>query len=143
MVAYSFHAMFAPAVEANFKRQTVRADRRRHARVGEAVQLYAAMRTRQCRKLVNIDPICVEVAPIRLVIDRDHPQILVSIDINGSSLNSIEIEQFAWADGFGALPRSDGGFYLAARIAMGEYWLGQHRRRDWEGVLIRWEHRDQ
>lgn len=58
MVAYSFHRMFAPDVEAMIKRQTVRAHRKRHARIGEPVQLYTGMRTKQCRKLVIPDPIC-------------------------------------------------------------------------------------
>lgn len=139
MVAYNFHAMFAGQVEQKIKNHTLRADRARHARVGEPVQLYTAMRTRQCRKLVAIDPICVEVGNATLEIDPAYSRILASVRIDGHRLNAVEIEKFAWSDGFGMQDRS-------ARLAMGEYWLEQHGERKpdaflWGGVLIRWEHR--
>ncbi|OWU77625.1 ASCH domain-containing protein [Marinibacterium profundimaris] len=52
MVAYNFQAQFAPDVESGRKRQTIRRDgKRRHARPGEAVQLYTGMRTKGCRQL--------------------------------------------------------------------------------------------
>ena len=38
MVAYSFKQQFAPAILSGAKCQTIRADRKRHAREGEAVQ---------------------------------------------------------------------------------------------------------
>ena len=66
MVAYSFQAQFAEMVAEWRKRQTIRAPRRRHARVGERVQLYADMRFKTCRKLVTPDPVCVSVRPITL-----------------------------------------------------------------------------
>jgi len=49
MVAYSFKAQFREPILAGTKRQTIRADRKRHARLGEALQLYTGMRTRQCK----------------------------------------------------------------------------------------------
>lgn len=52
MVAYNFQAQFAPAVAAGEKRRTIRAEgKRRHAKPGDAVQLYTGMRTRSCRLL--------------------------------------------------------------------------------------------
>lgn len=49
MVAYSFHPRFVDAILGGTKRQTIRMHRRRHARPGEEMQLYAGMRTRHCR----------------------------------------------------------------------------------------------
>jgi len=61
MVAYSFKARFADLVESHVKRQTIRAvGKRRHARPGEALQLYTGMRTKQCRKLLP-DQVCLGV----------------------------------------------------------------------------------
>lgn len=139
MVAYSFAPMFAPQVEAKVKNQTLRGDRARHARVGEAVQLYAGMRTRQCRKLVLVDPTCIEIANVTLEIDPDYRRVLASVRIDGHALNAVEIEKFAWADGFGMQDRP-------ARIVMGKWWLKTHGEGKpdaflWGGVMIRWEHR--
>jgi hypothetical protein len=47
VVAYSFRQQFRPPILAGTKRQTIRADRKRHARPGEQLQLYTGMRTRQ------------------------------------------------------------------------------------------------
>lgn len=49
MVAYSFRPRFVAAIAQGAKRQTIRADRKRHARPGEELQLFIGMRTKQCR----------------------------------------------------------------------------------------------
>jgi hypothetical protein len=82
MVAYSFKSFFAPQIIAGLKCQTVRADRRRHARPGEAVQLYTGMRTRACHKLVTPDPLCTQVRRIIIATSRLVDGI-VSIEIEG------------------------------------------------------------
>ncbi len=61
MVAYSFDRRFVPAIVSGAKRQTIRAHRARHARPGETLQLYTGMRTRQCRKIVERDPVCTRI----------------------------------------------------------------------------------
>jgi hypothetical protein len=49
-------------VESGEKRQTIRAvGKRRHARLGDLLQLYTGLRTAFCRKLVNPNPVCVAV----------------------------------------------------------------------------------
>ena len=55
MVAYNFQKQFADAVERGEKRQTIRAPRRdgRHAKVGDKLQLYTGMRTKQCGMIVT------------------------------------------------------------------------------------------
>jgi len=84
VVAYNFQARFADAVERGEKSQTIRAPRKdgRHAKVGDALQLYTGMRTKQCRKLR--DAKCHDVCPI--LIDENgrfwsfHPQELHDLD---------------------------------------------------------------
>lgn len=135
MVAYSFKAMFAEPIVSRAKRQTVRGERRRHARPGEPVQLYVAMRTKHCRKLVTPDPICIDVRPIEIGLSwsRD-PNIITDIEIDGVALSADEIEAFAVADGFGSVLAD--GF---ARRRMGQFWLQNHEWNTFIGVLIRWE----
>lgn len=45
MVAYSFRPQFIAPIQSGAKRQTVRGLRKRHAHVGELVQLYTARRS--------------------------------------------------------------------------------------------------
>lgn len=136
MVAYSFKPQFVEPIATLTKRQTVRSERKRHARPGEPIQLYTAMRTRHCRKILSADPICLDVRPIRIHLDSLNPHLISSIHINEIPLDDAEIEAFAVADGFnGALAH---GF---ARRRMGEFWLQNHDWNGFVGVVIRWEPR--
>lgn len=136
MVAYNFKAQFCEPIATGRKRQTVRGDRARHARPGEPVQLYFGMRTVHCHKIIEPDPICTEVVPIRIFLDRAHEQLIRDIVIGGSYLSHDEIEAFAFADGFGA-PLFDG----FARRLMGEFWLKTHPFDRFSGVVVRWDPR--
>ena len=66
MVAYSFQTRFAPDIQAGLKTHTIRGERKRHARPGEALQLYCKMRHPDCFKIIP-DPVCRFVDPILLV----------------------------------------------------------------------------
>lgn len=134
MVAYSFKPQFAEPIVTLKKRQTVRANRNRHARPGEAIQLYTGMRTKHCRKLLDRDPICLDVRPIRLILDTRHPDIITSLWIDGAYLDAAEMEAFAVADGFGA-GLADGW----ALRRMGQFWRQEHEWANFSGVVIRWE----
>ncbi len=145
MVAYSFNAIFADQVSALTKRQTVRADRRRHARPGEPVQLYAGMRTRHCRKLVERDPICVRVVPVTiLLVASPQLDLIGAIAVDGAWLDGEEIEAFARADGFAVEHVGDWkqrmhGVPGSARYNMGGYWHDTHDDDVFRGWLIAWE----
>ncbi|SDA39358.1 hypothetical protein [Mesorhizobium qingshengii] len=140
MVAYSFKAMFAPQVSGLTKRQTVRADRKRHARPGEPVQLYQGMRTIHCRKLVDHDPICTRVRSIEIAVSDLMAVAIVSIAIEGIPLHREEIELFCRADGFAPWFVFDLGLRGdAARENMGQFWLQHHGIGRFQGVLIEWE----
>lgn len=67
MPAYSFKSRFAEPILSNQKLQTIRAvGKRRHARVGERMQLYTGMRTKQCKLIAT--RICSSVHHIELMI---------------------------------------------------------------------------
>jgi len=72
MVAFNFKKQFVEAVEEGTKRQTIRAHRKdgRQPKVGDKLQLYYGMRTKQCRKLR--DAKCKEVWSIRIEKDDAH-----------------------------------------------------------------------
>jgi len=144
MVAYSFAPVFAPQVAALTKRQTVRADRKRHARPGEHVQLYAGMRTIYCRKLVPIDPTCSLVTPIVIETSATADEIVQRIEVSGIPLYGGEIEMFARNDGFAVEHFGDDRFphtgrRATARWNMGRFWEKTHGLGLFEGVLIMWE----
>jgi hypothetical protein len=99
--------------------QTIRADRKRHARDGEALQLYTAMRTRQCRLIGTA--VCFGTVPIRI----DLPDNTVTV---GGAVYSgwDKLDPFARQDGF------DGW------LSMREFWRTTHGDGAFSGVLIRW-----
>ena len=89
MIAYNFQAQFAPDVESGKKRQTIRADgRRRHAKEGDALQLYTGMRQPGCRKLR--DAVCTK--STYCVIRED--------GITLGNHPRMNVDDFARADGF-------------------------------------------
>ena len=90
MVALNFSPEFAGPVERREKRQTIRQTRR--AKIGDRIQLYTGQRTKDCRKLSDIDPVCtyvgyVAIRPGFLTVGNvdDHPR---------------DRDVFARADGF-------------------------------------------
>lgn len=136
MVAYSFQKPFHDPIRRLEKLHTVRADRPRHARVGEDIQLYGGMRTKYCKKLLTPDPVCTEVIPILIRFAWDTPEMISAIEIGPRKLTESQIEDFAAADGF-AINYPDG----TARSRMGHFWHKTHGRDDFFGLLIRWEPR--
>lgn len=137
MVAYSFAPQFVAPIEAGEKLQTVRGHRRRHARVGEPIQLYTGMRTKQCRKIIDIDPVCIRLWDIRIVVDPAERRLISNMEIEGIYQSPWDIEAFAKRDGFTADAEK------SAAKRMGEFWLKSHPagddgRIDFSGVVIRW-----
>lgn len=136
MVAYSFKAQFEEPIRLLAKRQTVRGDRKRHARPGEDIQLYRSMRTRHCAKILTPDPVCLDVRPISIGLGG--PQLISDMEVDGCRLNDDDIEAFAIADGFGAHSFADGH----ARLRMGLFWYEHHPLlARFDGYVIRWEPR--
>lgn len=140
MVAYSFQSQFVDPIEAGTKRQTIRAiGKRRHARPGDALQLYTGMRTRACRKILALDPTCLDVQGIEIHISqrilkttRYHPSptpvfVIDRIIINGVELCALKnLEDLARADGFDTL------------ADMADFWGRTHGPGIFVGALITW-----
>ena len=144
MVAYNFMKMFVPQVEGLIKRQTIRADRKRHARPGEAVQLYFAMRTQWCRKLVKPDPICQSVSPIEIEFNGPLHNPISTIAVNEVALQHDDMMELAINDGFDLKRlRPQRGLFddpgLTPLFLMGVFWVQTHGWNRFSGWLIKWE----
>ncbi|MCX5512252.1 hypothetical protein [Kaistia algarum] len=122
MVAYSFKARFIPKIEDGSKRHTIRADRARHARAGEPVQLYEGMRTRTCR-LIGA-PQCLLVGPIRIFVHLDR------IECGPWTYRTAgELDLFAERDGF------------EDWADMCDFWMDEHPSTAvFSGQIIFWDH---
>jgi hypothetical protein len=121
MVAYSFQPRFVYPILAGHKRQTIRADRKRHARDGEALQLYTGQRTRECRLLGRA--VCESTWPIVLDFEK-----AVVRGVNFNLTQKTSLDRFARDDGF-----TD----WAAMVA---FWQENHDLSEpvFTGVIIRW-----
>ncbi len=122
MVAYSFNARFAEPITAGTKRQTLRNDRKRHAHVGETLQLYTGMRTRQCRLIGTAT--CLDASPIRL----DFEDGRVEFQSGTAFTTEDELNAFAAVDGF------------AHWKDLAAFWRRNHPdvSEAWEGIRILW-----
>lgn len=131
MVAYSFKKQFVQPIRLGLssislsfdcppKRQTIRADRKRHARVDEELQLYCGMRTKHCFLIGRSR--CTAVS--RIIIWTSTMAIMIA----GKLLTARQIGAFVKADGF------------ASVHDMNQFWNENHPGVDkFEGVLIEWE----
>ena len=120
MVAYSFQKQFIAPILAGRKAQTVRADRKRHARPGEDLQLYSGMRTKHCRLIGTA--VCMEIVPIRFELG------VRAVTLEGVRCDyPYALAQFARAD----------GFHDWAELR--RFWHAQHPGVvDFSGWMIRW-----
>jgi hypothetical protein len=122
LVAYSFNKQFIRPILAGTKQQTIRPDRKRHARVGEEMQLYTAMRTKYCRLIGTAT--CLGVAPVTI----DLPGNIVWVD-NNAYQGWEALDAFAQRDGF------DGWLMMRA------FWIEHHPAvLRFTGVMIVWRH---
>ena len=147
MVAYSFKKRFVDRILSGLghyehidgmipapKRQTIRAvGKRRHAKPGETIQLYTAMRTKQCRKIA--DAKCIAVRGVHL--KWSEWQSFFTFDVwepepnkfrrHGDLLAIDNMDEFARADGFENF------------ADMEKFWRETHGTMTFEGLLIQWE----
>jgi uncharacterized protein YqfB (UPF0267 family) len=120
MVAYSFKRQFEAPILAGTKQQTIRADRKRHARPGEELQLYTGQRTKACRLIGRAT--CESTTPITLDFHLDR------VCFDGTVLRSLpNLDEFAKFDGFDEWR------------SLKDFWRREHETVCvWSGVLIRW-----
>ncbi len=95
MPAYNFQGRFLAAIWDGSKRQTIRRRRKRATRSGDVLQLYAGMRTKECRLLRVVD--CTSVVPIKISIRY------CVVKLDGRVLSAAEEHMFARRDGFSGI----------------------------------------
>lgn len=152
MVAYSFKTMFADRIRAGENCQTIRADRKRHARPGEKMQIFTGMRTKHCERLIP-DPLCISVEPIRIDLrnlegcfkgpesEAEARSMIsgVTIDLGAERLSADQCEALAVLDGFGGYAFRPSGEPMSAMTSMVSFWIMEHGPILFEGVLLCWE----
>lgn len=124
MVAYSFKQQFIRPILAGTKQQTIRAPRTgrsRHARPGETLQLYTAMRTKYCTLIGRAK--CLSITPVTINL----PHYIVTIGDETFAQKWDWLNDFAKADGF---PNWK---------AMWDFWWKTHPKEPFSGMLIRWD----
>jgi len=132
MPAYSFQKQFVEPVETGRKKHTIRGKRKNRPKPGQIFYGYYAMRTKQCRKLIQsvitrVQDITIEECERRVEYQDgahtffDYPR----ITIDGEVLADDEMEALAQRDGFADL------------FAMMQFWPAQVR--PFHGDLIHWK----
>jgi len=123
MPAINFQKQFADAVQAGEKCQTIRAirkDKRLPCKPGDTIALYTGMRTKACRKLIDVE--CIAVLPIEIqsaVVRIEDGWIRFGED-------GRDLDEFARADGF------------ANWFEMSSWFLKTHGT-PFRGHLIKWK----
>lgn len=111
------------------KHQTIRADRKRHVRQGEELQLYCGLRTRQCFLIGRAR--CIGTSKITLVFDDDDPE-------EGDGVISPGFGLAEW--GYGSLDAFARGDGFADWAKLRQFWREEHPGVDmFDGVIIFWE----
>lgn len=139
MTAYSFRPRFVAPILAGTKCQTIRADRKRHARPGEELQLYTGMRTKQCRLIARVT--CQSVQPIYInFVDRKYTKgndlVIINDKIEYPNCTGGE-EIYRTTSSLNGFARRDGFENWAD---MRRFWEAAHDDLlDWYGVIITWK----
>lgn len=134
MVAYSFKPSFIADIQAKVKRQTIRLPRKRHARPGEALQLFTGPRMKPVRLGAAI---CKAAYNVRLDFDRHSPSVTLDDSVVYDTREALNA--FAVRDGFTPIDRGtrqpvSPWEYMAA------WWRLTHPDHPaFSGVLIDWD----
>ena len=151
MVAYSFQKQFVAPILSGIKRQTIRSQRRRHARPGEAIQLFTGMRTRHCTKImpdpvcVGLDEVSIDLSPLAAFLEpvdaaaaNDFASV-VRLHVNGRVMTGNDRETYAFRDGFSGMVFKATEEPIPAWTGMVLFWAHNYGLESFDGVAIRWE----
>lgn len=118
MPAYSFQQQFCSPVERGDKTHTIRGKRKHRPKPGQPFYGYYAMRTKQCRKL--IESTITRVQDIEIILGPFG----MEITLDGERLSPDEIVALAKRDGFDSA------------ASMEKFWVGRY---PFEGDIIHWK----
>ena len=132
MPALNFQKQFADAVESGKKLQTIRAYRKdkRDPKPGDTLYLYTGMRTKQCRKLGEVE--CKDVKHFALTVRGPSGNVNMTLNcgfafgsLSGGGQFRSRMTRLARADGFAS----------AEEMVK---WFEKTHGLPFEGLLIRW-----
>lgn len=120
MVAYSFQKRFKQPIVDGTKVQTLRHfGKRKHAEVGKMLQLYYAMRTKHCHKIIS-DVACTQRGIVlitfelghivNIVLDDDPVECLDAFAVRDGFEDVTDMEQY-WTSGKDVVPEEVSGSY--------------------------------
>jgi hypothetical protein len=139
MGAYSFKKRFVPFVEDGSKTHTIRGKRKHPDKPGSTFHGFYAMRTKQCRKIIEAPVLRVE----DIVIDPPCCEIWVA----ETKLNLDECDALAWRDGFRYpvddtfLSHGPGGPVGGEFGMMLLFWAQENEAfTRWNGDIIHWDY---
>jgi hypothetical protein len=121
MPGLSFKPRFEQPVHAGTKRHTIRGNRKRRFRAGDALFLWVSMRTKGRRFIGYTTARSVE----DVAIDLDTAPFRLAIAIDGRRLDDSEADQLARADGFSHIRE------------MYDFWL-ENNTLPFEGQIVHW-----
>ena len=123
MTAYNFYKKFADPIRLGHKVMTIRAPRKdgRHAKPGDKLQLYIGMRTKGCRKLMDVR--CTGQHAIRVELVEFNRGLKITVD--GKKLTRPQMYDLVAADG------------LSGMSALLQFLETSHSL-PFEGFIIRW-----
>ena|SRR6218665_1862059 len=129
MVAFNFQKQFADDVESGKKCSTIRrAGKKLPPKIGDELQLYAGMMTKNCRLLRKAK--CTDVNPVLFTRKKGKPIFCIGVIIGTEKswiqVVASEVNKMALADGF----KSTADFF--------DYFFGDGEE-DFCGFLIEWE----
>lgn len=100
MPALNFKKQFVPKIQAQEKRSTIRAERKNPIKVGDVLQLYTGMRTKQCTLVGTAE--CSNITPVKIADDAPYILMKLSGDIDYKWYRFVEdaLKHFHTTDGF-------------------------------------------
>ena len=87
MVAHGFKARFGPPICAGIQDRTIRADRKRHARPAEPVQLFTGMRTKHRREIG--EPRCEDVSRFLITYPRTRRPAAIEVERRTGDIGAV------------------------------------------------------
>lgn len=94
-----FKKRFIVPIQNGSKVFTIRKKRKVSPKIGETLYMYSGLRTANCSKISEKEKL-IRIQHVRIYIERNHPDTLIKIHVDGRPLSWSEIYEFVKYDGF-------------------------------------------